>query len=183
MLRRASRRRAELALVVVALVALVLGSGAGAAVRAVTADDAPPVVGERVELGPVALVLPAALGPWDVVSEAEAADLRPGTGALVVDGVWGALAPGSVVVTVLRVAEGDHGGLGQVEGSVPRDEPAVWAGGREHAAGATQADGERELVLVVETGDGDLVILSVCGPVAAFGSGELAEAFRTARVA
>lgn len=162
------------------LVGLALGSGAGAAVHALTAEEAPPALhGRLTELGPVSIVLPADHAPWETVAEggAAATAASPDTE---VEGVWGALAPGSVVVTVLRLA--GPGGADLAVASVPDDEPAPWAGRVPHASGAAEADGQREMVLVVETDDGDLVVLSVCGPVEAFDSGSLAEAFRTARV-
>lgn len=179
------RRRADVLLGLCAVVALVLGVGAGAAVDTL-AGEAPErvvVTGTATAVGPVTMTLPAALGPWVPASTEAAQEVRASwQGPVELDGVWGVLAPGSVVVTVLTAAAGTHGGVAQVEGSVPDDEPAPWAGRVPHASGAAEADGQREMVLVVETDDGDLVVLSVCGPVEAFDSGSLAEAFRTARV-
>lgn len=185
-LRSAPRRRVELALAATTAVALGLGTGAGAAVEALTTDagtsDAPPVAGTATELGPVTITLPDELGPWTPASDAAAAELRAAwTGAVELDGVWGVLAPGSVVVTVLTAEAGSHGGVAQFEDSVPAGE-AVWSGDREHASGSRTVDDLRELVLVVEAEGGDLVVLSVSGPRSAFASGSLAEAFRTARI-
>lgn len=185
MLGRAPRRRAELALALSAVVALGLGVGAGAGVDRISHHDEVEqvLVGRATELGPVTVTLPTALGPWVPASSAAASELRTTwTGPVALDGVWGQLTPGSVMVTVLTAAAGSHGGVAQFERSVPQDEPAVWAGDREHAAGARVVDGVRELVLVTQTTAGDLVILSVSGPEDAFTSGELAEAFRTLRV-
>lgn len=182
-LRRASRRRAELLLLAAALAALVVGSGAGLAVRAVgSADGGAPA--HLTTLGPVSLDLPAALGPWSTVTDAEAQDLldRTALGRVEINGIWGALAPGSLVVTVLTAQAGTHGGVDQFRESVPTQDPAEWSGGREHASGAQVRAGVREMVLVTEAGDGDLVILSVSGPPDAFASGALTEVFRSARV-
>lgn len=183
-LARAPRRRAELALALSAAVALALGTGAGVAVDAMTGSDAgPTVTGTVAELGPVTMTVPADLGPWVAVSDDAARDLRASwTGPVELDGVWGRLAPGSVMVTVLTAAAGAHGGVEQFERSVPQDGPAEWSGSQAHASGSRVVDGVRELVLVTQTDEGDLVILSVSGPQSAFASGELAEAFRTARV-
>lgn len=179
------RRRADVLLGLCAVVALVLGVGAGAAVDTL-AGEAPErvvVTGTATAVGPVTMTLPAALGPWVPASTEAAQEVRASwQGPVELDGVWGVLAPGSVVVTVLTAAAGTHGGVAQVEGSVPDDEPAPWAGGREHASGTRVTGDVHELVLVTETGTGELVILSVAGPEEAFASGELAEAFRTARV-
>lgn len=187
MLRRAPRRRAELLLGLTAAAALVLGTGAGAAVQALTADAAQggtTATGSRpTELGPVTIALPDDLGPWTPTSAAAAAELRESwSGAVEIDGVWGSLAPGSVVVTVLTAQAGSHGGVAQFEGSVPDADEALWAGDREHASGGRTVEDLRELVLVVESGDGDLVVLSVSGPLDAFASGSLEDAFRTAQV-
>lgn len=186
MLRRAPRRRAEVVLALAAVVALALGTGAGAAVEAL-ADDPPAgpgVTGVATELGPVTITLPESLGPWVAASDDAVAGLRASwTGPVELDGVWGRLASGSLVVTVLTAEAGSHGGVDQFADSVPDGPAADWADDREHASGSRVVDGVRELVLVTETGEGALVILSVSGPQAAFGSGELAEAFRTADVA
>lgn len=185
-LRSAPRRRAEAILGVTAAAALVLGTGAGAAVEALTDDAATAADGEvaqLTELGPVTIALPDDVGPWAPAPAAAAAELRESwDGPVEIDGVWGALAPGSLVVTVLTAEAGSHGGVAQFEGSVPGEDDALWAGDGEHAAGSRTADDLRELVLVVESGDGDLVVLSVSGPPDAFASGSLAEAFRTAQV-
>lgn len=181
---RVPRRRAELALAVSAAVALALGTGAGAAVEALA--DAPATIavpGSAVELGPVRITLPEELGPWATTSPDAVRELRAGwTGPVEIDGVWGRLAPGSVVVTVLTAGPGAHGGLEQFRASVPQDDPVEWAGRRDHASGARVSGEDRELVLVTETEAGDLVILSVSGPADAFESGQLTEAFRTATV-
>lgn len=181
-LRRASRRRAEVLLLVAALGAVALGSGAGLAVRTLGADDPSP--GLQTVLGPVSLPLPAELGPWTTVTDAQAAELLDGAtlGPVDITGVWGALAPGDLVVTVLGVAAGSHGGVDQFRASVPSAEQVEWSGRAVHAAGAQVTAGTRELVLVAEASDGDLVILSVSGPVRAFSSGALDAAFRAARV-
>lgn len=186
-LRSAPRRRAELALALATVVALGLGSGAGAAVVALTADaddvDTARATGTVTELGPVTITLPDDVGPWTPASDEAAAELRGAwTGPVELDGVWGALAPGSVVVTVLTAEAGGHGGVAQFADSVPTAE-APWSGDREHASGSRTVDDLRELVLVVEAGDGELVVLSVSGPRSAFASGSLSEAFRTARIA
>jgi len=106
--------------------------------------------------------------------------------ALVLVGVlslaWGDVAPGPVVVTVFTAAAGSHGGLDSVAATIPRDEDVTWSGRAARAVGVEVTDGVRDLMLAVETSDGDLVILSVSAPVAAFDSGTLQESFRTARV-
>lgn len=187
MLRRVPRRRAELLLALTAVLAVALGTGAGAAVEALAGDDpvaGPPVTGTPTSLGPVTITLPDGLGPWVAASDDAAGELRASwTGPVELDGVWGRLAPGSVVVTVLTAEAGTHGGVDQFAASVPDGGAAAWAGGREHASGSRVVDGVRELVLVTVAGDGALVVLSVSGPQAAFASGELTEAFRTADVA
>lgn len=194
--RRASRRRADVLLVLTTVAALLLGSGAGALVRAAGVPGGPGGTtvagsdGTAVDLGPVTLDLPGSLGPWSTRvptagsagpggSVAEASVDVPG---VEVDGVWGALAPGGLVVTVLTVRAGTHGGVEQYGASVPTDAEARWSGGREHASGSGTRDGVREDVLVVEASDGALVVLSVAGPTEAFASGELAAAFAAARV-
>lgn len=186
LLRAAPRRRAELVLALTTAVALGLGTGAAAAVAALTdADDSAGVEadGTVTELGPVEISLPDDVGPWTPASDEAAAALRAAwAGPVDLDGVWGVLAPGSVVVTVLTAEAGSHGGVAQFEGSVPAGE-ALWSGDREHASGSRTVDDLRELVLVVEADDGDLVVLSVSGPASAFDSGTLTEAFRTAEIA
>ena len=128
--------------------------------------------------------LPDDVGPWVPAADAAAAQLRESwAGPVGIDGVWGVLAPGSVVVTVLTAQVGSHGGVAQFEGSVPGEDDTLWSGDREHASGSRLVDGLRELVLVVEAADGDLVVLAVSGPRDAFASGSLEKAFRTARVA
>src|SRR5665648_816055 len=90
-------------------------------------------------------------------------------GGMMIDSAWGAVAPGPVVVTVFTAVAGSHGGLDSAAATIPRDEDVTWSGRAAHAIG-------------VEVSDGDLVILSVSAPVAAFDSGTLQESFRTARV-
>ena len=185
-LRRVPRRGAEVVLALAAATALALGTGAGVAVDALTVDrpDDPVLAGVATELGPVTITLPEAQGPWVAVSDDAVAALRESwTGPVDLVGVWGRLAPESLVVTVLTAEAGSHGGVDQFASSVPDGPAAEWADDREHASGSRVVDGVRELVLVTETSDGALVVLSVSGPQAAFGSGELAEAFRTADVA
>lgn len=182
---RAPRRRAELVLAASAAVALGLGVGTGAGVDRMThRDDVGQVVdGRTTALVPVTITLPTALGPWVPASSAAVRELRETwTGPVELDGVWGQLTPGSVMVTVLTAEAGTHGGVDQFGRSVPQDEPAPWADGRDHASGARVLEGVRELVLVTQTSTGDLVIVSVSGPQDAFESGELVEAFRTLRV-
>ncbi|KGM15100.1 hypothetical protein N867_12050 [Actinotalea fermentans ATCC 43279 = JCM 9966 = DSM 3133] len=164
--------------------ALALGTGAGAAVEALAAEPAGVAVpGSPVELGPVTITLPEELGPWSTTSPDAVRELRAGwTGPVELDGVWGRLAPGSVVVTVLTAEAGAHGGVEQFRASVPQDDAVDWTGGREHASGARVSGDDRELVLVTETEAGDLVVLSVSGPEDAFESGQLTQAFRTATV-
>lgn len=181
---RVPRRRVQLVLALSAVAALATGVGAGVAVDMIVGESAaePAVAGTPTELGPVTITLPSELGPWVPASDSAAAELRETwTGPVELDGVWGELTPSSVMVTVLTAAAGTHGGVDQFGESVPQD-PVTWSGDTAHAAGSRVADGVRELVLVTETGAGDLVILSVSGPEESFASGELTEAFRTATV-
>lgn len=175
-LQRATRRGADVVLALSAAVALACGTGAAATVDALTTPQAPSVAvpTRAAELGPVTIDLPADVGPWTRASDTALAALRQGE----VDDAWGMVAPGSVVVTVL--VTGDHGGVAEVD--LPGEDPALWAGERAHTAGLRVTGEVRELVLVAESGDGALVVLSVSGPPEAFASGSLAEAFRTARV-
>lgn len=181
MLRRAHRRRVEALLALVAVISLGLGAGAVAAVRTIATPAAEPV--ELTDLGPVRIHLPDDAGPWVLASTEETEAIRDaGRGPLEIDAVWGALGSRGVAVTVLSAAAGTHPGVEALRASVPSQEAAEWAGDRAHAAGAEVIDHVRELVLVVEAEDGDLVILSVCGPTTAFRSGSLVEAFRMAQL-
>lgn len=176
---RLSRRTANLALAAAAGLAMVAGSAAGAAVQSVT--DSPQVAHAR--LGPVRIHLPDDVGPWSTVPESSFDRVRGSddVGGAVIDGAWGAMAPGAVVVTVLTADDGTHGGVASVRDSIPESDEVTWASGRDHAAGEVVDGGVRELMLAVEC-EGDLVILSVSGPEDAFDSGSLLEAFRTALV-
>jgi|GEM_PF-2716563 len=180
-LRRLTRRGASLALTGIAVLAMVLGSAAGAGVRSVTVptDELP-----RTEVGPLLIHLPEDAGPWTEVPTSRFESVRgsDSLGGAVIDGAWGVTAPGPVVVTVLTAAAGTHGGVASVRASIPPGDVG-WDGSRDHAAGEVVADGVRELMLAVESDDGDLVILSVSAPEDAFASGSLLEAFRTARLA
>jgi len=180
-LRRLTRRQASLALVLVGVLSLALGGGAAAVVKSVVSA---PDEAERTALGPVQIHLPDDIGPWTTVPGSSFDDLRAGgaPGGTMIDSAWGVVAPGPVVVTVFSAAAGSHGGLDSVAATIPRDEGVTWSGRAAHAVGAEVTDGVRDLMLAVETSDGDLVILSVSAPVAAFDSGTLQESFRTARV-
>ena len=162
--------------------AFAVGSGVGSTVRAVTAD--PPARAELTELGPVRIHLPAEAGPWTMVPAESFDAVREGDGigGATIDGAWGAVAPGAVVVTVLAADAGTHGGVASVRESVPESDDVTWSGSEDHVAGEQVADGVRELILAAVSDSGDLVILSVSAPEDAFGSGALYEAFRTARV-
>lgn len=179
-LARLPRRAASLALACIAALALVLGSAAGAGVRSVT-DTTEPV--ERTAVGPLLIHLPDDLGPWLEVpaSSFEAVRGSDNLGGAVIDGAWGVMAPGPVVVSVLSATAGTHGGVASVRASIPEGD-LEWDGDREYAAGELVADGVRELMLAVESDEGALVIVSVSGPEDAFASGALLEAFRTARL-
>lgn len=176
-----TRRQANLALVLVGVLSLALGGGAAAVVQSIA--FAPDEV-QRTALGPVQIHLPDDVGPWSTVPGSSFDDLRAGgaPGGMMIDSAWGAVAPGLVVVTVFTAAAGSHGGLDSVAATIPRDEDVTWSGRAAHAIGVEVTDGVRDLMLAVETSDGDLVILSVSAPVAAFDSGTLQESFRTARV-
>lgn len=132
-------------------------------------------------MGPMLIHLPADLGPW-TTAPSDSFDAVRGSDSLVIDGAWGAMAPGPVVVTVLTAKEGTHGGVAAIAESMPDAGDVEWDGRQDHAVGTDVADGVRELMLAVESDDGDLVILSVSGPVSAFDSGTLEEAFRTSRL-
>ena len=125
-LRRLPRLWAAVALAGVAVLALVLGSAAGAMVRA--AGDDPPVV-RRTAVGPMLIHLPEDLGPWTPVPAGYFDAMRE-SGGTVIDGAWGEMAPGGVVVTVLTAAEGTHGGVASVQESIPAAGEAVWDGSR-----------------------------------------------------
>lgn len=175
------RRRALLAMAVAGVLALLLGSAAGAGLRAAT-HHAPRV--ERTAVGPLHIHLPEDLGPWTSVSASSFDSIRgsDALGGAVIDGAWGEMAPGAVLVTVLTAASGTHGGVDAVRDSIPSADGIAWDGNRDHATGQQVSGGVRELMLAVEADDGDLVIVSVSAPEEAFESGTLLEAFRTARV-
>lgn len=179
---RLTRGQARVVLAGAAVVAMAAGFGS-AALAVGTGDTEEPVAGGS-RLGPVRIDLPDELGPWSAAPTGGLESLR-GSQALSgtpVDGAWGRVAPDALVVTVLTADAGQHGGLTGVTGPFDRDSQIDWDGRRPHLAGAATTGGIRELVLVTQTDEGDLVLLSVSGPVEAFASGALEEAFRTARV-
>lgn len=175
------RRRTLLAMAIAGVLALLLGSAAGAGLRAAT-HHTPSV--QRTAVGPLHIHLPEDLGPWTKVPASSFASIRgsDALGGAVIDGAWGEMAPGAVLVTVLRAASGTHAGVASVRDSIPAADGITWDGGRDHAAGQQVSGGVRELMLAVESGDGDLVIVSVSAPEDAFTSGTLLEAFRTSSV-
>jgi hypothetical protein len=179
---RMRRRTATLVLLAVACVAFAIGSEVGSAVRATSNDQSEPVV--LTELGPVRIHLPADIGPWTMVPSESFDVVREGAeiGGASIDGAWGAVAPGAVVVTVLSAEAGSHGGIASVRESVPTSQDVDWSGDEDHVAGEQVAQGVRELILAAVSDSGELVILSVSAPENAFRSGTLDEAFRTARV-
>lgn len=155
--------------------------GAGSAALA-GSGSVPPVV-VLTTLGPVSVHLPDDVGPWSVVPTGalDPLHMSDALGGAEVDGMWGAVAPGAVVVTVLTAVPSRPGAaVGAV--AVPGAGAVTWSGRHPHVAGAHDVNGMRELMLAVAGSDDLLVILSLCGPVAAFESGTLAEAFRTATV-
>ena len=175
---RSTRRQARLTLVAVAALSFALGSGAAALVG--TRDKQPLV--EMTALGPILIHLPDDLGPWSAVPGSNFDPVR-GSDALrgaVIDGAWGVVAPTAVVVTVMTTKAGTHGGLTAVGASIPSVPGVQWDGAQRHVAGVVVGDGVRELLLVLEVPGGELVIVSVSGPLEAFDSGTLQEAFRTA---
>lgn len=174
---RLTRRAAAAALAGVAALGLVLGTAAGAAVRSVTQGD---VALDRTAVGPVLIHLPEDIGPWARVpsDSFDAVRASDALGGAVIGGAWGEMAPGPVVVTVLTADAGTHGGVASVRASIPAGD-VTWAGGREHAVGEVVNDGVRELMLAVESDEGDLVIVSVSGPEDAFDSGSLVAAFES----
>jgi hypothetical protein len=179
---RLRRRTATLVLLAVGCAAFGIGSEVGSAVRALRADRS--VAVDLTELGPVRVHLPEDVGPWTMVPQESFDDVGQGDGigGATIDGAWGAVAPGAVVVTVLSAEAGRHGGIASVRDSVPTSEEITWSGNEDHVAGMQVADGVRELILAAVSDSGDLVILSVSAPQDAFASGTLDEAFRTAQL-
>lgn len=180
--RRLTRGQARVLLAGAAVVAMAAGYGSAALAVGTGAPEELVVGGSR--LGPVRIDLPDELGPWEAAPAAglDAVRSSQALGGTPVDGAWGRVAPDALVVTVLTADAGRHGGLTGVTGPFDRDSQIEWDGRRPHLAGAATAGGIRELVLVTQTDEGDLVLLSVSGPVEAFASGSLEEAFRAARV-
>ncbi|WP_155859425.1 hypothetical protein [Cellulomonas sp. KRMCY2] len=184
--RRLSLPAATVVMAAVAALALTAGIGASALVAAPAAGPragaGDPLPGSTA-LGPVSIVLPRELGPWTVVPEDTFAEIRgqASTSGFTIDAVWGAVAPGDLIVTVMRSQA--HYGVESLTG--PFDDNAVdlpWNGSAPHVAGSADTDGLRELLLAVELEDGGLAVLSISGPVASFAGGELEEAFRSVRL-
>jgi hypothetical protein len=175
------RGQARRVLAGVVVVSAALGFGSAKVVASLV--DARPEL-EMTALGPMSIHLPEDVGPWEKVPTSVFGALSGSAalGGAVIDGAWGMRAPGAVVITVFTAAGGTHAGVESVRASVPDDEDADWAGDAEHIAGGTVSDGVRELMLVVEASDGDLVIMSLSAPVSAFESGTLEDAFRTSQV-
>jgi hypothetical protein len=140
---------------------------------------------DRVELGPLSIALPAELGPWSPVSGDVFDPVRSGssTTGLAVEGAWGVLAPGGLVVTVMTVTQGSHRGVagltGPFDGAAALDVP--WPGPGDHVAGQQVTDGMRELLLAAELDGGQLAVLSVSGPAEMFVDGALERSFATVR--
>lgn len=164
----------------VAVVAFTLGSGSGSLVRAVTADPAG-ALGEPTIIGPIAIVLPPGLGPWENVPADRLRVVRESAalGAAEVEGVWGRLAPDALLVTVVRADTRD--GLESVAGPFDEEREIAWDGSGPYLAGRQEAGGLCEIVLAIEDQDGGVTLLSVSGPASAFRSGSLEEAVRQAR--
>ena len=175
-----SRRRAQAALGLAALVAFTLGSGSGTLVQALTADPAAPI-GEATVIGPIAIALPPGLGPWENVPADRLRVVRESSalGAAEVEGVWGRLAPDALLVTVVRADTRD--GLGSVAGPFDEEKWIPWDGNRPYLAGTQEAGGLCEIVLAIGDQDGGVILLSISGPPTAFRSGSLEEAVRQAR--
>lgn len=189
--RARSRPQARVTMAVVAAVSLACGAGAGAVLTSGLggADDVPtagvgPALPDATLMGPLAVVLPEALGPWNEVTEPRLGAVRDAAAdqGVVLDGVWGRIAPEEVVVTVLAAPSGTHGGVRSVSGPFEGEAvDLVWRGG-EHRAGVSTDDGVVEAVLVVEAPDGHLVVLSVSGPVGALSRDEALDVLRTVRL-
>lgn len=184
--RRRSRLQARAGMAAVATVALLCGVGFGALVLpGGRPGPAPTAAPEGTPLGPVTVVLPEDLGPWVAVPAARMEEVREAAsgGGLVLDGAWGAVAPGDVVVTVMTAPAGAHAGVASVTGpfSAGRLDPP-WPGPAPHRAGVHVADGVREGVLALEAPDGHLVILSVSGPSDALDAAVAGATLRTVRV-
>ncbi|WP_250448437.1 hypothetical protein [Actinotalea sp. C106] len=185
-----TRSQARVVLGALALVALTAGVGAAGLISrepdgALRAGIGEPHPGST-EVGPVSLVLPEALGPWAHVPDDRMDALRS-TGAgqgMALDGAWGRVAPGGLLLTVLSVEAGSHRGVDGLAGPYEAGTVEVaWRGSASHRTGSRAADGVREIALAVEHPDGYLLLLSVSGPQGAFMSGELQEALSTVRVA
>ena len=166
----------------VAVVAFSFAAGIGLA--GLVLSPASDSVAGSTALGPVRIVLPEEVGPWSEVPTDRFEVLRHSAalGNAVIDEAWGAVTADAVVVSVLTAAAGTHDGLDAVSGPFDEAHSLGWDGAQPYRAGWQESDGVRELVLVVERGDGALVMLSVSGPVAAFASGALAAAFFGARL-
>lgn len=169
-----------------ATTAWLVGPGVSGGQPPEAAGSAGPEVPGRpgaVTLGPLSILLPAGHGPWTAVSDEVFEPVRSGSASagFAVEGAWGVLGPGGLVITVMTVAPGDHQGVvglrGPFEGAAAVDVP--WPGPGDHVAGWQETDGVRELLLAAELRDGRLVVLSLSGPVVAFADGELADAFAT----
>ncbi|MCL3863199.1 hypothetical protein [Actinotalea sp. K2] len=183
--RATSRARAHALMGGAAVLALAAGMGTAAGVASAVdrSEDSPPASVGTI-LGPFDLTLPAGLEPWEMAPSTTFDLLRETAAAsgTVIDGAWGAVARGGVVVTVMTAAPGTHGGLASVVGPWESTDEVVWDGRADHVDGVSEVSGVREVMLAVELGDGTLAMLSVSGPVGSFASGELDELFRTARL-
>ncbi len=177
---RMSRRRAHLVAGVLGVITLTMGAGSAAAWIRTTPPVPPP---ERTVLGPVSIHLPDDVGPWSAAPDERLDRLRASSALVVVevDGAWGVVAPGAVVVTVMTAGLPVTGGGEELLPELPNDGWASWTSGRgRHVVGSGVTNGTRSLTLAL-VGD-EMVILDVSGPVAAFDSGSLRAAFEGAVV-
>lgn len=159
---------------------MALGAAAGAGIRGPAAPATEPTL---TFLGPVAIHLPEDVGDWSIVDAEAFEPIRSSQalGGARIEGAWGAVAPGGVVVTVLTAHLRLEGSGPDVLAALPNAGSATWTGREDHVASSQMVNGVRELVLVVLRGD-LLTILGVSGPDSTFSSGALEEAFRTAEV-
>lgn len=134
-------------------------------------------------VGPVTLVLPAGLEPWDAVPEERMAEFRAGADAGL-DGAWGVTGRGGVLLTVMTAPEGAHGGAAPL--ATPAGATAEelrWPGREPHVVAGWLAEDVREGVLVVELPDGHLLLLSLSGPADVLPADVVQEVLRTVTVA
>lgn len=175
-----SRGWAHCAVVLLGVLTMLLGAGSAALVRP---DPGPSSVAQTA-VGPLNIHLPDDVGPWTVVPSDSLERLRSSDalGGAEVEQAWGAIAPGTVVLTVLTAAPRSPGAAVGALATITGEGDASWSGRAPHVVGVQEANGVRELILAVAVSDDLLVIASLSGPVTAFASGTLNEAFRTASV-